>query len=131
MYIIRTFEGDEISCSADELHESLSALAAKFRATPTLVNLYDGEDRIAIVGLGSVQSTVQCVDKRRGISSRALAAAESDAEDVEFVYQGEATFVPTKYLVPEDIAILAVVHWLTHDQLIPKLRWRSREYPPR
>lgn len=128
--MIRSFEGrNDVNCSVERLQEELQSLAVQLCTTPTLVNIYDGDDRIAIIGLGSSQSTLQCVDKGKGISSRAVAEARG-GDDKEFAYQGEATFVASEFLVPVDMAIRAAAQWFADNVLISDLRWRSRPYPP-
>ena len=131
LFQIRTFgEAADISCtSAAELRELLRALSQQFAKFPTLVNVYKGADKLAVIGLGSAKSTLQMVDLQEGTSVRALGTQDADA-DAQFSYQGEATFVPEEYLIPEDVAIDTVAQWLETGDLPADVVFRTREYPP-
>jgi len=108
------FEGKpEIACrDADELSQFLSSLNKRGFSVPTLVNVYDEMGRIAIVGLGSDRATVQLVDKSQGETHRSTASNQNQGSSIEFSYQGEATFVGPRFLIPVDCAIQSVVLWL-------------------
>ena len=128
---ISQFDGrEDIVCSTTEdVLQVLLQISHESTGNPILVNLYV-DSRIAIVGLGSNNSTIQFVDKERGASVRAI-AERHDGEDQEFSYQGEATFVQAHFLIPECLALNAVIAWIDDGTLIPDIRWRTREYPPR
>lgn len=128
---IAQFEGKpEIRCSsADELSQQLYAMHESGLAVPTLVNVYDDLDRIAIVGLGAEYSTVQLVDKDRGETHRSTVLNQA-GNDVEFSYQGESTFVELRFLIPVKLAVRAVVTWLSEHRLLPEVNWLSAPFPP-
>lgn len=130
LFRVSSFEKREdlFAGSSNELTDLLCRLSAHFRGDPVLVNIYDGDDRIAIVGLGAAMSTLQCVDKQRRTSVRVLSDF-AQGDDAEFNYQGEATYVPAQYLIPEGDAIGGAVAWISDDQLISGLKWRMRPFP--
>src|SRR5262249_50445066 len=95
---IVSFEGREplYANSADQLITILRPLSEQFRDDPTLVNLYDGDDRIAIVGVGGPMSVVQALDKGLGINSM-TSSGLPDGDDLEFNYQGQATYISPEH----------------------------------
>jgi len=131
-YRIATFEGrpDILCVNEAELLQSLMKLSGDAFAYPTLVNVHSGCDRGVIIGLGTADSTLQLIDKGQGVTHRAVSETE-EGEYFEFAYQGEATFVRRRFLVPQDLAIRAAVKWLSTDELTSDLKWTSGPCPPR
>jgi hypothetical protein len=126
------FEGKpELPCSSpDDLDRLLHSLNKSGFAVPTLVNVYEDVDRIAIVGLGAENSTVQLVDKVHGETHRSTVLSNQAGDSVEFSYQGEATFVPARFLIPVELAVRAVVTWLSECRLSQDVSWLSAPCPP-
>jgi hypothetical protein len=128
---IAPFEGRaEIFCENSEaLYQALVSLNTSFKI-PTLVNVHDEHGCAAIVGLGCEVSTLQLIDEIHGETHR-TSSNLAEREVVEFSYQGEATFVKPKFLVPLDLAIRAVVVWVAEHKLMPAINWLSSAFPPR
>jgi hypothetical protein len=131
-YRIIRFEGrPDITCASEvELAWSLESMSKDAFDYPVLVNVHADGDRGAIIGLGIAVSTLQLVDTGQGVTHRAVSNNKA-VDDVEFLYQGEATFVAPRYLVPQDLAIQALVDWLATDKLSGSLEWSSAPWPPR
>jgi len=130
-YRIESFEGraDVLCADEAELLRSLLEMAKSAFAYPTLVNVYGDFDRVALIGLGTGQSTLQLADLAQGISHRAISDNDGGVS-FEFAYNGEATFIRPRYLIPQDPAIRAVVKWLSAGELASDLKWTSGPYPP-
>ena len=128
-FCIRTFDGrpDTFAESPDHLANLLELSSKQYDGHPTLVNIYDGDDRISVIGLGASFSTLQCVDKRRGISSRVIADIPR-SDDLTFSYQSQATHISPKYLIDVQTAIRVAVTWLSQDQLSSDVKWISHDY---
>ena len=131
-YRIESYEGrsDVLCADEGELLQSVLEMAMNGFAYPTLVNVYGDSDRVALIGLGAGQSTLQLADLDQGISHRAIGDNEG-GESLEFAYNGEATLIRPRYLIPQDLAIRAVVKWLSTGELASDLKSSSGAYPPK
>ncbi|HYE17402.1 MAG TPA: Imm1 family immunity protein [Tepidisphaeraceae bacterium] len=127
---VRTFEleGNRSCLSRSELLAHLRFLSEKVFEFPTLVNVYSGE-RIACIGVGCELTTLQLVD-RVGHQTHRAVTGDDGSDDTEFVYQGEATFVRSRHLVPRNAADAAAVEWLDGGELSQDLQWSSGPFPP-
>ena len=129
-YRIVPFEGrPDVNCSDEfELVEALERLG-KGTKDAILVNVHADDGRGAIIGLGLAESTLQLIDMHEGVTHRAISNRKGD--DVEFLYQGETTYITACYLIPQEIAYQALTKWLTTDELIAETEWSSGPCPPR
>lgn len=131
-YCIRQSEGfpDVLCGSSGALADELASLGRRVAPSPTLVNLYGRASRIAVLGLGCPMSTLQCIDKAAGRSSRAV-GDEPDGEDLEFLYQGEATHIDRRFLLPESVLIRVAFEFIAHGRLDAQVTWIHALYPLR